>query len=277
MSYRIALPEIDTFSAWRDVARRLISAEIPPEEILWSRGDSENDLFARPLPPLPKSTITVPKSFVSLARLAIWHCDTTRFHQLYALLWALHPDSTLIEDRGDIRISRLNRMAKEVGRDRHKMHAFLRFREIGDPDAPRRRFAAWFEPSHYTLEPALPFFTDRFGDMDWSIFTPDLSAHFEGGTLRLTEGIEKPALPPDATEDLWRVYFRNIFNPARVKLNAMTSEMPKKYWKNMPEAADIPELIATAEARVRAMAEAAPTMAPKRAEVIKARGKNRDT
>lgn len=277
MSYRIALPEIDTFAAWRDVARRLVSAEIPPSEVLWSRGTAQEDLFARPLPRLPDGTITVPKRFLSLARLAVWHRDPCRFTQLYGLLWDLRTNPALIEDRGDGRVSHLNRLAKEVGRDRHKMHAFLRFREIGDPNAPRRHFAAWFEPSHYTLEPALPFFTDRFGDMDWSIFTPDLSAHFEGGTLRLTEGIEKPALPPDATEDLWRVYFRNIFNPARVKLNAMTSEMPKKYWKNMPEAADIPDLIATAEARVRAMAEAAPTMAPKRAEVIKARGKNRDT
>ncbi|MCA0044627.1 TIGR03915 family putative DNA repair protein [Celeribacter litoreus] len=276
MSYRITLPEMDTFTAWRDVARRLISANIPPEEVLWSRGAGEKDLFARPLPPLPKSTIPVPKSFVSLARLSIWHCDHTRFHQLYALLWALRSDRTLIEDRGDIRISRLNRMAKEVGRDRHKMHAFLRFREIGDPDAPRRRFAAWFEPSHYTLEPALPFFTDRFGDMDWSIFTPDLSAHFVDGKVQLAEGVDKPDFPIDATEDLWRVYFRNIFNPARVKLTAMTSEMPKKYWANMPEASEIPDLIATAEARVRAMADAAPTVAPKRAEVIKARGKTRD-
>ena len=41
----------------------------------------------------------------------------------------------------------------------------------------------------------------------------------------------------------------------------MTSEMPRKYWKNLPEAAIIPELIRTAPARVEAMVEQ-PTFSP---------------
>ena len=40
----------------------------------------------------------------------------------------------------------------------------------------------------------------------------------------------------DAQEELWLTYFRNIFNPARVKPDRMLAEMPKKYWKNLPEA-----------------------------------------
>ena len=63
-------------------------------------------------------------------------------------------------------------------------------------------------------------------------------------------------------------YYRNIFNPARLKVKAMQAEMPKKYWKNLPEAAAIPEMIATAEARARAMQAAAPTLAPARARKI---------
>ncbi len=42
----------------------------------------------------------------------------------------------------------------------------------------------------------------------------------------------------------------------------MQKEMPKKYWKNLPEAALIPELIASAERRVIDMAARAPTDAP---------------
>ncbi|WP_286166777.1 DUF4130 domain-containing protein [Ochrobactrum sp. POC9] len=38
-------------------------------------------------------------------------------------------------------------MAKSVGRDIHKMHAFVRFRELLETGL-RRRFAAWFEPEH---------------------------------------------------------------------------------------------------------------------------------
>ncbi|KUF11611.1 UdgX family uracil-DNA binding protein [Pseudoponticoccus marisrubri] len=261
----VTLPKIGTFEAWRDAARGLLAAGIPPENVLWSRGTPERDLFADPLPALPPGQVTVPKSFVSLAQQVIWHRDPERFARLYAVLWALRENRRLLEDRGDPRIDRLNRMAKEVGRDKHKMTAFVRFREIGDREAPRRRFAAWFEPSHFILEPSTAFFAKRFGDMDWSIFTPDLSAHFEDGRIRLDEGAPRPELPHDATEDLWRTYFRNIFNPARLKVKAMQAEMPRKYWHNLPEAELIPELVAEAQSRARHMAEQAPTLAPARA------------
>jgi DNA polymerase len=48
----------------------------------------------------------------------------------------------------------------------------------------------------------------------------------------------------------------------------MQAEMPKKYWKNMPEAELIPGLIATARSRAKAMAEAAPSLPPQRAARI---------
>src|SRR5690606_18106220 len=67
----------------------------------------------------------------------------------------------------------------------------------------------------------------------------------------------------DALEDLWRVYYANIFNPARLKVDAMVKEMPVRYWKNMPEAALIPALVQEAGARMQAMVEAAPTVPQK--------------
>lgn len=172
-----------------------------------------------------------------------------------------------MQDRGDAGLARLREMEKAVRRDRHKMTAFLRFREI-DSMGDRRRFAAWFEPDHNIVEPIAPFFARRFGDMDWVIATPDLTASFTGGEIGFGPGRAKPPLPEDATEALWSTYFRNIFNPARLKVKAMQAEMPRKYWKNLPEAAAIPDLIAGAEARARQMQAAAPTRAPARAARI---------
>ena len=106
--------------------------------------------------------------------------------------------------------------------------------------------------------------------MDWRILTPDVSAFFENGVLRFETDHRRPELPEDASEGLWVTYFRNIFNPARLKVQAMQSEMPKKYWKNMPEAVAIPELIATAPARARQMALAAPSLPPPRTHAIQA-------
>mgnify|MGYP001793673743 CR=1 FL=1 len=150
------------------------------------------------------------------------------------------------------------------------MKAFVRFREIGDPTDARRSFAAWFEPTHYTVEPTASFFAGRFGDMDWRIVTPSATAVFADGHVTISEGQPRPDLPEDAQEDLWIAYFQNIFNPARLKVTAMQSEMPKKYWHNLPEAQAIPDLVKTAPERARAMAEAAPTLPPLRAERVKA-------
>lgn len=272
---RIVLPEIGTVQAWRDAARRALAAGIPPKELVWQRGAADTDLFGRSeaaLPDVPEGArFTVPKAFLQTVTLALWHRDPERFARAYALLWALQTQPRLFEDRGDARVAKLNALAKEVGRDKHKMTAFLRFRDVGEGDTPRRRFAAWFEPSHFIMEPTAPFFARRFGDMDWSIFTPDLSTHLDAGTLRFAPGAVKPNLPEDATEDLWGTYFRNIFNPARVKLKAMQAEMPKKYWQNMPETSHLPGMIAQARARAAEMQQAAPSLPPLRAERIAAR------
>ena len=54
-------------------------------------------------------------------------------------------------------------------------------------------------------------------------------------------------------DDLWRTYYRTIFNPARLNTQMMTREMPRKYWRNMPETALIPELVSGARERVHGM------------------------
>ena len=259
----VTLPEIGTWEAWRDAARGLMMRRVPPDAVLWQWGEDGGDLFggasALPSPPDGPAPM-VPKAFISTARLAIWHRDPERFARAYALLCRLQRDKHLMSDRADPAVAQFEAMAKNVSRDAHKMKAFVRFCEIGQPDAPRRSFAAWFEPSFHALEPTAPFFTRRFADMDWRIVTPDKTAIFEDGTLRFGPGQAKPPLPDDAAEGLWTTYFRNIFNPARVKISAMTSEMPRKYWKNMPETRAIPAMLAEAESRVRKMAEAAPTL-----------------
>ncbi len=277
----VTLPILGTAQAWRIAARGLLTESVPPEAIVWRFGSAaQDDLFGGT--PDPQSTparpgaVTVPKSFLNLSETVVWHRDPERFARLYALLWRVAGTSGLMSDRADPALARLREMEKNVRRCAHKMKAFVRFRELGGP-APRRRFAAWFEPTHHTLEPTAPFFARRFGDMDWMIVTPEVTARFDAGHLSFAPGRAKPDLPEDAAEDLWGVYFRNIFNPARLKVQAMTSEMPRKYWKNLPEARHIPDLIAGAEDRARAMQAATPTLPPIRAQRILARNRTPDT
>jgi len=262
----MTLPRIGTAKAWRDAARDLLASDIRPEDLLWQCGDpTQSDLFGEdPAPLEPGQVRTVPRTFLALADNVVWHSDPQRFARLYAVLWRLRDRPGAMTDRGDPALARLRQMERNVRRCAHKMKAFVRFRDLGTGTG-RRRFAAWFEPTHHTLEPTAPFFARRFGDMDWIIVTPDVTARFEQGKLGFEAGRPKPDLPEDATEALWGTYFCNIFNPARLKVRTMTSEMPRRYWNNLPEARHIPDLIAEAEARARAMQDAAPTLPPRRA------------
>ncbi len=270
MTRQITIPRIGAAGAWRDAARDLLGAGVPPSQVTWGDSETPRGLFDTDAPIPQARALTVPRSFIPLADSVVWHADPERFARLYGFLWRLREAPHLMGDRGDADLARLRRMEKNVHRCQHKMKAFVRFREIGARDATRRSFAAWFEPTHHTVEPTAQFFRRRFADMDWRIVTPDISAIFENGELRFVEDQPNPDLPEDASEALWVTYFRNIFNPARLKVQAMQSEMPKKYWKNMPEAAAIPELIAEAPARARAMAASAPTLPPARVGRVQA-------
>ena len=268
MTRRVILPRIGTVAAWRAEVRALAVNGVPAEAVLWEiEGEPTRDLFAggglegR----VGGGTLRLPREAVAGLETALCHRDPGRFARAHDLVLRLAAGRLRWGDRSDVAMHRVLMQEKAVRRDIHKMHAFVRFREVGAPDAERRAFAAWFEPDHRIVEAAAMFFARRFGDMDWVIATPDLTARFEAGALgfEITDGAFRP--PPDATEDLWRTYFANIFNPARLMVSAMKSEMPQKYWKNLPEAALIPDLIRDAPRRAREMQAAAPTVPPARA------------
>lgn len=269
MSYAVTLPDCGTFDAWRGAARIAISHQIPPDRLDWAGGGG---LFATaPLPSdIGPHQAHVTQQFLNLAESVIWHSDPDRFALLYQALWRTSRQEGAATSQADPLGRRLHLLAKGVGRDIHKMHAFVRFREC-PTNGPRRRFAAWFEPEHNTLEPGAAFFAKRFGDMDWMIATPRLTAQFQDGKLSFGPAAPRPDLPEDASEGLWATYFANIFNPARIKLDAMRSEMPKKYWKNLPETRLIPEMLKDAETRVQRMRDAGASQARPGAAAVSTR------
>lgn len=243
---------------WREAARALLRAGVPPPDVEWRVRDAGADLFGLADDPLPPpdpamAAPTVPATFLTLADAVICHCDPTRFGLLYRLLWRVQGERALLSIPSDPDVARAEALEKAIRRDAHKMKAFVRFKEMGPPRDGRRRFAAWFEPDYFIVARTSGFFQRRFTDMDWIITTPKGSAAWDGASLTLSdEPSEKPDLIDD-TDDLWRTYFAHIFNPARLKVQTMQSQMPRKYWKNLPEADLIPGLIAGAEDRMRDM------------------------
>ncbi len=242
------------------MARRALSNDLPPNDIVWEAlGEVEPSLqlFEESDSPstndATRARFRVPKRFLDLARLVALHSDSTRWALLYRMLWRLtHGESHLLEVASDPDVARAYEWHKSVRHDIHKMRAFVRFREVAQGN--EKWFVAWFEPTHHIVEHNATFFADRFASMQWSILTPDRCAHWDGEKLSFTDGMTRSDAPrADEMEDLWRTYYANIFNPARVKVHAMQAEMPKKYWRNLPEAELIPSLLREAPVRVDTM------------------------
>lgn len=262
----ITLAALNDFDEWRKAARRLLQAGIAPDDVEWQDPASAAGLFGEEeLPSGGDQPVgSVPPAFIELARTAIANADPERFALLYRLLWRLQVDRTIMEVSSDSDVARLVRLASAVRRDSHKMKAFVRFKSIID-DSGLERFAAWFEPEHYCLEMTAPFFVRRFDGMIWAIVTPYASAFWDGESLAFGPGGKRSDVPEDdAVEADWKTYFASIFNPARLKVSMMKSEMPVKYWRNLPEAELIAPLVRGAKEAEQEMIDRVASLPPSR-------------
>ncbi len=260
-----------SFAGWQRAARRALQAQWAPEEILWQELGADQPLLdigaEAEADAGPVSRVKVPKSFVELAAKVSCHSDPERWGLLYRVLWRItHGEHELMQIVVDPDVHQLRQWEKAIRHDVHKMRAFVRFRAVQHEG--ETWYVAWFEPAHHIVEINAPFFVDRFAGMCWSILTPERCAHWDGKSLSFTDGVTKSEAPTeDATEALWIKYYSYIFNPARVKVHAMQAEMPRKYWKNMPETAVIPALLREAPARVNSMMAKSRAKKPEAAEI----------
>ena len=248
------------FEVWRKTARELLQSGVPPDcvDLIDTTNMRSGLLFemtdVATTDSQEASNVRVPAEFVRRAEVAACHRDAGRWNLLYKLLWRLQTNRDLLRIEVDEDVVQFRHLEHEVKRDLHKMHAFVRFRRVVDEDG--EHFIAWYEPAHHVLKMAAPFFAERFAVMRWTILTPEASASWDPGSkeLRFGPGVARNDAPSgDALEEMWRTYYKSIFNPARTNLPAMRSEMPVRYWKNLPEIALVPELMGSAGERVEGM------------------------
>ncbi len=253
MKRRVELLEGADPDGFRRAVRQLVAEGVPPEDVAWTSGDRPalfGEAVIAEAPPL-----ALPRAVADLVALVVCHRDAERYALLYTLIWrVLHGERDLLALASDPLVHRLSMLAKAIRRDVHKMHAFVRFRAVPADDG--EHFVAWFEPDHFILERAAPFFVDRFRSMRWSILTPVGSLHWDGAALAIGPAADRrDAAGKDIIEESWRGYYESAFNPARVNPTMMRAEMPKRYWRNLPEASLIPGLVRSAASRVDAMTE----------------------
>ena len=311
------------FAAWREAAREALREGYAPEEIDLQDAAVASVLalsFELEAGPTGKPSLQphTSKSFLEQASLVAVHRNPGRWNLLYRVLYRLQSERDLLKIELDADVAEMNRLAAQVRRDLHKMHAFVRFRKVMRPGevllaehrpevidevlVPAGAFAtqtekeehhlvlatqtpfgvakseiercepddedgaaqgdecehfiAWYQPDHRILPLAAPFFAERFSIMRWSILTPDASVSWDPGTKQLlwSAGVPRESAPDeDELETLWRSYYSSIYNPARLNPQAMRSEMPVRYWKNLPEMTLLPTLITQSKTRVETM------------------------
>jgi probable DNA metabolism protein len=256
-----------SFEQWRSAARDALREGWTPQQMRFHDQDEARTLelalaFEKASPAgAAIQSPHVPKAFVELARRVALHRAPQRWDLLYRVLYRLQSERNLLRIETDTDTAELHRLAHQVGRDLHKMHAFVRFRKVAvsDPDGhSTEHFIAWYAPDHRILRLAVPFFRERFAVMQWTILTPDESASWDPSSRQLRFGAGAPresAPQADELESLWRSYYSSIFNPARLNTSAMRSEMPVRYWKNLPEMTVLPQLLQQAQSRVNTMIE----------------------
>ena len=133
-------------------------------------------------------------------------------------------------------------MAKAVGRAAHKMNAFVRFREIGrEAGVALRRLVRAGTSRRRARRAVLREPVRRYGLGD-----PDAGClRALGRRCRLYHSRASPGRSAPRRQPGGKLadYYTSIFNPARLKVAAMRNEMPKRYWRNLPEASMLIPLI----------------------------------
>jgi probable DNA metabolism protein len=261
-TWHIQLASPDDWDGFRRAARHLLQAATPPEAIHWqadrlapdgtrshspslwqAAGDTPCDVATLCATLKSQAGTAVSPRPLHLAREALQRCQSASLHQsperftlLYRWLWRVQTQQTSAHDPLDSDWIAISRLAKAVGREIHKMRAFVRFRPVPRENAPVLHMA-WFEPAHYVTRANADFFVRRFTNMHWCLLTPDLGLHWDGQQLATSTHCDRRQVPDDHAGDaLWLTYYASTFNAARYKPLAMEREMPRRYWKHLPEA-----------------------------------------
>jgi probable DNA metabolism protein len=137
-------------------------------------------------------------------------------------------------------------MVKKVGRERHRMKAFIRFQKTADG-----MYYAPVEPDFNVLPLIVYFFKNRYADQQWIIYDVKRKYGLYYNLHTVTEityefvsaiDTNKVNLPQELTDSgeelaslLWKDYFNSTNIPARKNMKLHIQHVPKRYWKYLNE------------------------------------------
>jgi len=157
----------------------------------------------------------------------------------------LYPKKNILNNLADPDIISIAKTVKSVGRESHRMTAFVRFEKLQDES-----FFAKIEPDFNVLPLVANHFKRRYQDQKWMIF--DLRRNygvywdFSEVHYFMPEEAQLPAFrnsenlhhdEEKAYQKMWQRYFVKTGIEARKNMKLHIQWVPKRYWKYLTEKA----------------------------------------
>ena len=163
------------------------------------------------------------------------------YHYIQKLMGSKYYGSTDFSDDGVLKI---NQLAHKVGREKHRMEAFVRFQLTKD-----NVYFANIEPDFDVIPLISKHFRNRYADQQWIIY--DVKRKYgifydlhtvEIISLDLTDihsnTLEKSSVFTNEEfeyQDLWNNYFKSTTIKSRINTKLHVQHVPKRYWKYLSE------------------------------------------
>lgn len=157
---------------------------------------------------------------------------------------AFSSEKNVETDFTDNNILVVDKVAKKVSREKHRMDAFVRFRHTQDGI-----YFATIEPDFNVLPLNAAHFKKRYADQKWIIY--DLKRKYgifynlekvEIITLEITSNINQKSqalqyftIEEMQFQELWGNYFKSSNIASRKNMRLHIKHIPKRYWKYLSE------------------------------------------
>ena len=165
-----------------------------------------------------------------------------------------YPNRQIIQDLGNLDVLELVQTVKSVGREKHRMEAFVRFEHTTDDI-----YFARVEPDFNVLPLIGEHFRQRYQDQHWAIYdltrgygiyydkstsTPTRPAalqtitDLDDAVLRNPASIHSP--DEQRYQQFWQGYFTNVNIKERKNPKLHKQYLPQRYWKYLSEKQVLP-------------------------------------
>ncbi len=158
--------------------------------------------------------------------------------------YALSNKENIATDYGNKYVLELSQICKMMGREKHRMEAFVRFQKLKDES-----FFAVVEPDFNVLPLIAPHFHKRYADQKWIIYDIKrkygISYDLEKVTT-ISLDFELPNISPEDVsaiyddgellyQTLWKAFFTSVNIKERKNMKLHLRSLPHRYWKYLTE------------------------------------------